>query len=127
MRSALGATIRNAGGIKLLVGLMDTAKHVGERVMFALSLLGNLLTDIFDPEALTSLTAFAAADGLRCLVELVAAGPPINRFAGATLQNITSLDPKETCTALRRPPRRVLVLQGSACSGVCPCRASLLD
>ena len=72
-----------------------------ESQLSSISILGNLLTDVFDPEARLSLKLFVEAGGLAELQTKLAAEFPINLFAAAALQNATSIDPRETCTALR--------------------------
>ena len=95
----LAAVLRSAGCIQLLVEqVMDVSPEV---VQCAMSLLGNLLTDVFDPEARLSLDLFAAAGGLPVLQAKLSADFPINLFAVAALQNITALDPEDCCAKLR--------------------------
>ena len=67
----------------------------------AMSLLGNLLTDMFDPDALDSLALFVDAGGLQQLQGMLSAAYPLNLCAVATLQNVTSLDPFDCCDKLR--------------------------
>ena len=95
----LAAVLREAGGIDTLVRHMeDPAADVQQ---CAMSLVGNLLTDVFDPEARTSLNLFAKAGGLPVLQKKLHAEFPINLFAAAALQNVTALDPEDCCAALR--------------------------
>ena len=67
----------------------------------SLALLGNLLCDGYDVHARSSLELFVAAGGLPRLVALLAASPPTDLFAAATLLNVTSLDPRGSCDTLR--------------------------
>jgi len=97
--SALGAAVRDCGGIPALSACVGSL--VDELRQGAMSLLGNLLTDVFDREARASLSLFAASGGLVALQRALGGAYPTNLFACATLQNVTSLDPFDTCTALR--------------------------
>ena len=66
----------------------------------AMSLVGNLLTDVFDEQARVTLDLFAAAGGLPSLQAKLKA-VPLNLFAAAALQNVTALDPEDCCALLR--------------------------
>ena len=95
----LAALIRDAGGIAVLVTCMESPAIDTQQC--AMSLLGNLLTDVFDSQARESLRLFAAADGLPSLQTKLTAEYPLNLFATAALQNVTALDPEECCATLR--------------------------
>ena len=95
----LAATLRNAGGLPVLVECMDA--EAVEVQQCAMSLLGNLLTDVFDPNAALSLQLFSDAGGLASLQRKLQADFPINLFAAAALQNVTALDPEDCCNKLR--------------------------
>ena len=96
----IAEVIRTQGGIEVIVGCL-VGPSAEETLQYALSLLGNLLTDCFDPEARSSLQRFTAAGGLQHLVQLLTADSPLNLFAAAALLNATSLDPHGCCTQLR--------------------------
>ena len=95
----LAAVLRESGCIAVLVQQMEDPGMDVQQC--AMSLVGNLLTDVFDPEARTSLKMFAAAGGLPLLQQKLKAEFPINLFASAALQNVTALDPEECCATLR--------------------------
>ena len=95
----LSELIREADGIRILVECMNAPGIDVQQC--AMSLLGNLLTDVFDPKARLSLKHFAAAGGLASLQAKLSAQFPINLFAAAALQNVTALDPEECCERLR--------------------------
>ena len=60
----LASLVRASGGIAVLVGAIDTGCGLALR-QSALSLIGNLLTNVFDPEAHQSLQLFAQARHLQ--------------------------------------------------------------
>jgi hypothetical protein len=95
----LAALLRNAGGMAVLVAFMQADKVDVQQC--AMSLIGNLLTDVFDHEARASLQLFSDAGGLSELHSKLSADYPINLFAAAAMQNVTALDPQECCAALR--------------------------
>lgn len=99
------ASIRQRQGIPALVRCVDTLLHEeGDDVSAeeALALLGNLLTDVYDKAgAGESLHIFVAAGGLECLQSALVHRYPVCLFACAALQNVTSLDPYDTCVTLR--------------------------
>ena len=97
--SRLAANVRESGGLDVLVACMDDPSD--EVQQCAMSLLGNLLTDVFDPEARLSLAEFSEADGLKSLQQKLLAEFPINLYAAACLQNVTALDPQHCCAELR--------------------------
>jgi len=97
--AALAAAVRDGGGIECVVSCV--ASSDSETQQCALSLLGNLLTDVFDRAARESLAKFVACGGLPPLQAALGAGYPTSVFACAVLQNMTSLDPFDTCAKLR--------------------------
>ena len=97
--AAIGAAVRAGGAMAVLVSCVDSS--ASDLQQMALSLLGNLLTDLFDRHARKSLALFVDAGGLASLQARLRADYPVNLFATATLQNITSLDAFETCARLR--------------------------
>jgi len=97
--AALGAAVREGGGIAGLVACLESPD--GELQQLTMALLGNLLTDVFDPQARATLSLFAEGGGLMSLQKALSQGHPVNLFACATLQNLTSLDPFDTCAKLR--------------------------
>ena len=94
-----GALMRDSGCIPVLIDCMAHSEL--DIVQNAMSLLGNLLTDVFDVEARQSLALFVKGGGLNILQEKLEADFPINLFAAAAMQNITALDPVECCAVLR--------------------------
>lgn len=96
----LASLVRASGGIAVLVGAIDTGCGLALR-QSALSLIGNLLTNVFDPEAHQSLQLFAQAGGLEQLTAALGDDFPINLFAAAALQNVSALDPVDCCAKLR--------------------------
>ena len=96
----LGKCMRDSGSIELLVACLDEPSH--EVKQCTLSILGNLLTDVFDPEAASSLRLFVAAGGLVCLQDMLTEPYPLTLYAAAALQNVTALDPGDVCTKLRQ-------------------------
>ena len=96
---AVGNVMRAGQGISALVASINSDSE--ELQQMAMSLLGNLLTDVFDPKARLSLALFEQAGGLVAILEKLRSEYPINVFAVATLQNVTSLDPADTCATLR--------------------------
>ena len=97
--AAIGAAVRAGGAMAVLVSCVDSSSSDVQQTV--LSLLGNLLTDVFDRHARKSLALFVEAGGLAALQAGLRADYPVNLFATATLQNITSLDAFETCARLR--------------------------
>jgi len=97
--AAIGAAVRAGGAMAVLVSCVDSSSSDLQQTV--LSLLGNLLTDVFDRHARKSLALFVEAGGLAALQAGLRADYPVNLFATATLQNITSLDAFETCARLR--------------------------
>ena len=96
----LARLLREAGGVSVLVSMLA---HSGrsEVKQCALALLGNLLTDVFDQNALDSLALVVSAGGLPRLLELLDDGMPIALYAAAVLQNVTALEPFDVCAELR--------------------------
>ena len=66
----------------------------------AVSLLSNLLTDVFEPKAEKTLEIFMRGGGLAPLLKLLHGEFPIQLYAAAALQNVTALDPGDCCTRL---------------------------
>ena len=95
----VSAEIRERGGLPLLVSCLDDPGIDVQQCV--LSLLGNLLTDVYDPKARASLAIFEQAGGLSRLQQFLSAEFPIDLFAAAALQNITALDPEQCCAKLR--------------------------
>ena len=95
----LAAHIRQEGGMVVLVECMQNPSEDVQQC--AMSLLGNLLTDVFVPDVLLSLTDFAAEGGLVGLQQKLLSDFPINLYAAAALQNVTALDPQQCCADLR--------------------------
>ena len=95
----LAALLRSGGCIPLLVNRMDDPGMDVQQC--AMSLVGNLLTDVFDEQARVTLDLFAAAGGLPSLQAKLKAEYPLNLFAAAALQNVTALDPEDCCALLR--------------------------
>ena len=91
--------MRDGGGLTTLVTCIDSP--LAETQQNAMALLGNLLTDVFDYYAVKTLGGFVSAGGLMALQRQLSAPYPVNVFACATLQNVTSLDPMDCCTQLR--------------------------
>ena len=95
----LGQQIRDSGAIAMLVNcLRETTDEVKQ---CSLSLLGNLLTDVFDTDAAFSLALFSECGGLPLLLDILTQEYPLNLYAAAALQNVTALDPMEACAKLR--------------------------
>ena len=65
-----------------------------------LSILGNLLTDAFDPAAVESLARFSASEGLEKVLKQLQV-PGNNVYAAVCLQNLSALDPQATSDRLR--------------------------
>ena len=87
---------RESRGIETLVSMLAPGSGVpSDVVQCTMSLLGNLLTDVFDSRARDSLALFVGAGGLQRCLDLVDAEYPINLYASAALQNVTALDPEE--------------------------------
>jgi hypothetical protein len=97
--SAIGAAIRDGGAIPHLVACIGSSDSDVQHS--AMSLLGNLLTDVYDRESRATLALFVAAGGLAALQCCLRAPEPTNLYACAALQNVTSLDPFDTCAKLR--------------------------
>ena len=97
--SAIGAAVRDGGAIPHLVACIGSSDSDVQHS--AMSLLGNLLTDVYDRESRATLALFVAAGGLAALQRCLRAPEPTNLFACAALQNVTSLDPFDTCAKLR--------------------------
>jgi hypothetical protein len=97
--SAIGAAIRDGGAIPHLVACIGSSDSDVQHS--AMSLLGNLLTDVYDRESRATLALFVAAGGLAALQRCLRAPEPTNLYACAALQNVTSLDPFDTCAKLR--------------------------
>jgi hypothetical protein len=97
--SAIGAAIRDGGAIPHLVACIGSSDSDVQHS--AMSLLGNLLTDVYDRESRATLALFVAAGGLAALQRCLLAPEPTNLYACAALQNVTSLDPFDTCAKLR--------------------------
>ena len=97
--SAIGAAVRDGGAIPHLVACIGSSDSDVQHS--AMSLLGNLLSDVYDRESRATLALFVAAGGLAELQRFLRAPKPTNLFACAALQNVTSLDPFDTCAKLR--------------------------
>ena len=97
--AAIGAAIRDGGAIPHLVACIGSSDSDVQHS--AMSLLGNLLSDVYDRESRATLALFVAAGGLAELQRFLRAPKPTNLFACAALQNVTSLDPFDTCAKLR--------------------------
>ena len=95
----LGQQIRDTGAMVMLVNcLRETTDEVKQ---CSLSLIGNLLTDVFDTDAAFSLALFSQCGGLPLLLDILTQEYPLNLYAAAALQNVTALDPIEACAKLR--------------------------
>jgi len=104
--AALAAAVRESGGIRALIACINTydgdPTKSDELPQGALALVGNLLTDVFDPEADLSLAAFIEHDGLDSLQGVLRRDERgIQLYVCAVLQNATSLDPDALCQTLR--------------------------
>lgn len=97
--SAIGAAIRDGGAIPHLVACIGSSDSDVQHS--AMSLLGNLLSDVYDRESRATLAIFVADGGLAALQRCLRAPEPTNLYACAALQNVTSLDPFDTCAKLR--------------------------
>eukprot|EP00966_Prymnesium_polylepis_P104471 2419561-Prymnesium_polylepis.1 len=95
----LSERLRAAGGVEVLVKLLDDP--VADVQQCAMSVLGNLLTNIFEPNATESLALFDAAGGLNKLVAQLDLEYPHNLYAAACMQNVTALDPERVCEKLK--------------------------
>ena len=100
--AAIADAVRSGGAMRALTQRINSPSV--DVQLSALSLLGNLLTDVFDTpqSARQSLSLFVEAGGLPILQTKLSAEYPINLYAAATLQNVTSLDPGDTCSQLRQ-------------------------
>ena len=95
----LAAQLRRAGAVARLCDLLD---HSSPRIhRRAMAILGNLLTDVFEPLASESLKLAKVADVLPKLLSHLNKKFPGNMYAVACLQNITSLD-GESCDYLQK-------------------------
>ena len=104
--AALAAAVRESGGIRALIACINSydgdPTKCDELPQGALALIGNLLTDVFDPEADLSLAAFIEQDGLDSLQGVLRRDERgIQLYVCAVLQNATSLDPDALCQTLR--------------------------
>lgn len=95
----LAKALRDCGTIAVLTKCIDSESS--ELQQLAMSTLGNLLTDVFDPNARETLTLFLQAGGLKRLRRKLKSDYPVCVFAAAVLQNLTSLDPFDVCERLR--------------------------
>ena len=94
----LAQGLRKYGGIECLTNLLEDP--VPDVQQCAMSLLGNLLTDVFEPTAKESLATFIRVGGLSLLVGQLGKEFPHSLYAAACMQNVTALDPEATCESL---------------------------
>jgi hypothetical protein len=85
----------------LQFGTLDMAMAIGGASLVIHTLIGNLLTDVFDTDAAFSLALFSQCGGLPLLLDILTQEYPLNLYAAAALQNVTALDPIEACAKLR--------------------------
>ena len=88
---ALGAVLRSTGAVGQICTLVDDAAPSVH--LRAMSILGNLVADVFDPRAVESVALASKAGVLpRLLARLGDASFPAKLYAAACLQNMTSVD-----------------------------------
>ena len=88
---ALGAVLRTTGAVEQVCSLVDDAAPSVH--LRAMSILGNLVADVFDPRAVESVLLASKAGVLpRLLTRLGDASFPAKLYAAACLQNMTSVD-----------------------------------
>ena len=88
---ALGAVLRDTGAVGQICTLVDNAAPSVH--LRAMSILGNLVADVFDPRAVESVALASKAGVLpRLLTRLGDASFPAKLYAAACLQNMTSVD-----------------------------------
>ena len=88
---ALGAVLRHTGAVGQICTLVDDAAPSVH--LRAMSILGNLFADVFDPRAVESVALASKAGVLpRLLTRLGDASFPAKLYAAACLQNMTSVD-----------------------------------
>ena len=88
---ALGAVLRSTGAVEQICSLVDDAAPSVH--LRAMSILGNLVADVFDPRAVESVVLASKAGVLpRLLARLGDASFPATLYAAACLQNMTSVD-----------------------------------
>ena len=88
---ALGAVLRSTGAVGQICTLVDDAAPSVH--LRAMSILGNLVADVFDPRAVESVALASNAGVLpRLLTRLGDASFPAKLYAAACLQNMTSVD-----------------------------------
>eukprot|EP00964_Phaeocystis_antarctica_P020174 scaffold11136_cov66-Phaeocystis_antarctica.AAC.7 len=88
---ALAAALRTSGAVEQLCSLVDDAAPSVH--LRAMSILGNLVADVFDPRAVESVALASQAGVLpRLLARLGDASFPAKLYAAACLQNMTSVD-----------------------------------
>lgn len=101
--AAMAAELRGVGGVRVLVGCLAPATGDTVRACAA-SLLGNLLTDLFDTAAPRTLGLFMEAGGSQAVIQLLGGPPPLDLYAAAIVQNATDLEcaaHEDCCAALR--------------------------
>ncbi|KAL1526249.1 hypothetical protein AB1Y20_014969 [Prymnesium parvum] len=96
----LAQDLRINKGIEALVDLLDDP--IPEIQQCSMSVLGNLLTNIFEPTARQSLKIFDSNGGIEKLVVQLGMEFPHNLYAAACMQNVTALDPTSTCVKLEQ-------------------------
>ena len=94
----LAEGLRVHGGIECLTHLLEDPEADVQQC--AMSVLGNLLTDVFEQHAIESLHIFSSHGGLSLLVAQLCREYPHSLYAAACMQNVTALDPHRTCEAL---------------------------
>ena len=99
--ATLADEVRQADGISVLVGCLNSEKMEDDVQQCAISLLGNLLTDAFDPKATKSLALFLATNGVDAVYSKIDSPYPTGLYAAAALQNVTALDLGMSCARLR--------------------------
>ena len=88
---ALGAVLRTTGAVEQVCSLVDDAAPSVH--LRAMSILGNLVADVFEPRAVESVLLASKAGVLpRLLARLGDASFPAKLYAAACLQNMTSVD-----------------------------------
>ena len=96
----LAEQLRAHGVVMVLVGMLDDP--VADVQQCAMSVLGNLLTNIFEPNAAQSLSLFDECGGMSRLVGQLSMEYPHNLYAAACMQNVTALDPDRCCVTLKQ-------------------------